>query len=168
VIKVSDVVPSLREKHLVEIKEAIERLQCLTLEYSKMDSTVDLHRLEALKREYNGELLFFTNLYGNIKRYKSAGHSYFEDVLKRVKAEAVNIMLNQIDPVTGSRYNVTSVERQVYQYPYYTDRFELIQKLRGQFERAEKLHGLFNETFQSIRQSISVAAKEYENQKTEN
>jgi len=164
-LTIGDVVSNIKEKDLEAIATAIKKLNALTEEYSKNNSTVDYDSLELLKRRFNGELLYFTNLYGTIRKFKGVNHAYFEDAIKRVKSEAIDLMLHSIDEVTGAKYNVTSAERKVYSHPYYTERLELISRLKQSFEKADALHSYYQGVLQSLIQSVSVAAKEFNNQK---
>jgi hypothetical protein len=164
-LKVQDIISNLKESQIDDITSSIKRSEDIVRRYTQINDTSDLESLEALKKELNGELMYLTNLYGIIRKFKGTNHVYFEDVLKRVKAEAIDIMTNSIDPASGKRFSTTSAELKVYQHPYYVERLDLIMKLRQAFIRADEMHSFFNTALQSIIQSVSVAAKEYTNQK---
>jgi len=164
-LKVQNIISNLTESQIDNITASIKRSEDIVRRYTQINDTSDLESLESLKKELNGELMYLTNLYGVVKKFKGSNHTYFEDVLKRVKAETLDIMTNSIDPATGKKYSFTSAEHKLYQNPYYVERLELIMKLKQAFIRADEMHSFFNTALQSIIQSVSVAAKEYTNQK---
>lgn len=153
-IKVSDII-DLSNKTIENMDATIKRLKELTDDYYRSD---DITSLEKIKREFVSQLQYMASLFSHVKKYKGSNHTYLESAIKRIKAEAIDILM-----ANGSK--VTVAEREVYAHPYYTDRMAVAEQLIRLFIKFELLYDQFSATLQCIVQSISVANKDYSNQK---
>jgi hypothetical protein len=154
-IKLSDLI-SLPTNYIENVSKAMGNLKELTDLYLKTDN---LQELESIKRRFVADLQYFTELYSRAKRYKGVNHTYFETQIKRIKAEAIELLKTEgLKP--------TAAEVACYGSPYYTERVNKLEEARSSFIHIEEKYNVYNSTLQAIIQSISVANKEYGNTKS--
>jgi hypothetical protein len=156
-IKTSDIV-DLTEKTIMQIDTTVKELQRLTRTYQSMG---DVSSLEKLKREFNGNLQYMATLFAKIKRFKGPNHTYLEGSIKRIKSEAVDIIM-------ANGKSVTAAEKEVHSHPYYVDRMVVAEQIIQYCIKVELLYDNFNYTLQCIVQSVSLASKEFSNSKIVN
>jgi hypothetical protein len=139
---------------LSNIATTIESLDSCTDRYTKnVDSVTEL---ENLKREFAGHLSYFAKLVGTVRGYKGGNHIYLEDATKKIKADTIEMLLND-----GK--NITTAERTLYNHTYYEREIGKIETIRGLFEKVDSLYKTYSATFQAIVQSISVLGKDWTN-----
>ena len=153
-LKTSDII-DFKESDFKKITDSLKILEEISKEYRRTD---DVHGLEDIKKRLNAELQFFASLYAKVKVYKGTNHTYMEDVLKGIKSETINRLLD-------SNVKVTAAEQLYYTQPYYKNRLEVLLKIKGFFIKVEELFNIYNGTLQCVIQSISVASKEMQNSK---
>lgn len=151
-LKVQDLIP-LTDKNVKEIQDSLVRLANLTEEYSNSKEFFNLEFLEDLKRRYISELQYYTTLFSKVRKFKGESYTYLTETRKRVKSEAVAILMSE-------GFKQTMAMEMVYCSDYYKDRITLIQRLIEFFIKAENLFDFYTYTLQSIVQSVSVASKE--------
>lgn len=151
-VKLTDLI-SLPSDYVENVAKSMGKLEDLTKHYI---GTHSLQELEIIKRKFVAELQYFTELYSKSKRYKGTNHTYFETQIKRIKAEAIEIL-----KVEGLK--PTAAEVACYGSPYYTERVNKLEEARSSFIHIEEKYSQYNSTLQAIIQSISVANKEYGN-----
>lgn len=156
-LKVSDLV-SLSKADYEETNKILLNLAALSKEYHSMVDMYDPHQLEILKRDFDSEMQHLAPYYAKIKKYKGTQHVYLDEVRKRIKGEALELLL-----VEG--HKITSAETLVYKTDYYTKRINLMENIKEFMIKTELLYDRFESTFNSIVQSCSVARKEFENNK---
>ena len=154
-LKVSALV-QLKKETYDDMLTVINKLSDLVKEYTLMVDDYNPHMLEEIKKQFLGYLYQFTFLFAKIKCFKSANHSYLEDARKKVKAETIQILIDEGNKITQS-------ENLVYAHPYYSERIELMENIKEFMIRCDLLNDLYQSTFQSIVQSLSNARKEFEN-----
>lgn len=106
-----------------------------------------------MKRRYISELQYYTTLFSKVRKFKGESYTYLTETRKRVKSEAVAILMSE-------GFKQTMAMEMVYCSDYYKDRITLIQRLIEFFIKAENLFDFYTYTLQSIVQSVSVASKE--------
>ena len=153
-LKTSDII-NFKESDFKKITDSLKILEEISKEYRRTD---DVHGLEDIKKRLNAELQFFASLYAKVKVYKGTNHTYMEDVLKGIKSETINRLLD-------SNVKVTAAEQLYYTQSYYKNRLEVLLKIKGFFIKVEELFNIYNGTLQCVIQSISVASKEMQNSK---
>lgn len=154
-LRVSDIVPF--DKHTYEeTHKTIKELDNLAKEYRGCYDNP--HELERIKREFLGYLSYFATLYAKVKPFKGSTHVYLDEQRKRCKAECIEILLSE-------KFSATNAANIVYSHPYYVERIRLMEDIKQFFILTENLYELYNMTFNSIVQSISVASKEMHNTK---
>lgn len=157
VLKVSDLVPLTREDYL-ETNAILKNLKTFSNEYHDMVDLYDPNQLEIIKRKFDKELQNLATYFAKIKKFKGGTHTYLDEVRKRVKGEAIQILLEE-----GNK--VTSAESLVYSTKYYKDRVALMEDIKEFMIRTELLYERYETTFNAIIQSLSSAKKELENSK---
>lgn len=156
-VKVSDVVPSLKESTVSAIKESIGRLKSISNEYTNMQDLQDPFVLEKIKRDFDSELTNMATLFSKIKRYKGGQHVYLEDTRKRIKSEIISKLMSP--PLN---LKTTQAETAIYSNEEYVAKMEIIENLRGFMTNVELLYDRYESTFNSIIQSQSLAKYQYE------
>lgn len=156
-LKVSDLVPLSKETY-VETSKVIKALQGLSAEYHTMEDMYDPHALELIKRKFDSHMQTLAVKYAAIKKFKGNQHVYLDEVRKRIKAEALQNLLDE-------GIKVTAADSLVYKSEYYTRRVALMEDIKEFMIMTEEMYGRFDSTFHSIVQSQSWAKREYENAK---
>lgn len=156
-IKVKDIIP-LGDSTVQKLDDVMDKLEALSKNYG---ASYDIATLETLKREFNANLQYMAGLYAKIKVYKGPNHTYLENAIKRIKAEAMDIIISE-----GG--NITSAEKRVYAHWYYTERIAVAESIVQFCIKVELKYEQYNNTLSSLVQSISVANKELTNSKMTN
>lgn len=156
-LKVSDLV-NLSKEDYVSANTLITNLLSLSSEYHSMIDMYDPNQLEIIKRKFDSNMQHLAVHYAKIKKFKGSQHVFLDEVRKKVKAEAMEILLSE-----GQK--VTSAETLVYKTDYYVKRINLMEDIKEFMIKTELLYERFDTTFQSIIQSLSTAKKEFENSK---
>lgn len=150
-IKVSDVI-GFSEKDYAKTKETMKKMNTMVAEYVlNMDNPDELERL---KRQFNGELMYFNTLYSKILCFRE-NFQYLESQRKELKAVSMQKMMAEDITI-----KVTNAEKVVYAYPYYIERVKLLEQLKRFFYLVELQYKNYENTQRSIYQSISVLSKE--------
>lgn len=156
-LKVSDLVDLSKETY-TETTATLKKLVELSAQYHNMSDMYDPHQLEQIKRKFDSYMQNLAVHYAAIKKFKGNQHVFLDEVRKRVKAEALQQLLDE-----GQR--VTAAETLVYKSDYYVKRVNLMEDIKEFMIKVELLYDRYNTTFQSIVQSLSSARKEFENSK---
>lgn len=151
-LKVSDLLP-FDESDFLELKELIDSMMSLTEDYIELSETNSIEELERLKKEFIGKMQRYTVLYAKVKRFKGSTHTFLDEQRKRVKSQAIQILLDE-----GK--NSTNANNLVYASNYYVDRVDLMENIKGFFIKVDELHKQFEGTIKAIAQSISVQSKD--------
>jgi hypothetical protein len=156
-LKVSDLVDLSKEDY-VNTNTILNNLLVLSKEYHDMVDMYDPNQLEIIKRKFDSQMQHLSTYYAKIKKFKGGTHTYLDEVRKKIKGEALQILLDE-----GNK--VTSAETLVYKTDYYVKRINLMENIKEFMIKTELLYERFEATFNSIIQSYSTAKKEYENTK---
>lgn len=157
VLKVSDLVNLSKEDYL-ETNKALNFLKDVSEEYHNMSDIYDPNQLELIKRKFDKGIQNLATYYSKIKKFKGGTHTYLDEVRKRIKGEAIQLLLED-------GHKVTSAESLVYSTKYYKDRVNLMEDIKEFMIKTELLYERYDTTFNAIIQSLSSAKKEYENNK---
>lgn len=156
-LKVSDLVDLSKEDY-VNTNTILNNLLSLSKEYHEMVDMYDPNQLEIIKRKFDSQMQHLSTYYAKIKKFKGGTHTYLDEVRKKIKGEALEILLDE-------GHKVTSAETLVYKTDYYVKRINLMENIKEFMIKTELLYERFEATFNSIIQSYSTAKKEYENTK---
>ena len=156
-IKVSDLV-SLTKEDYKNTNSTLNNLLQLSSEYHNMVDMYDPNQLEILKRKFDNQMQHLAGYYAKIKKYKGTQHVYLDEVGKKIKGEALEILLTE-------GHKITSAETLVYKTDYYVKRINLMEDIKEFMIKTELLYDRFEATFNSIVQSYSAARKEFDNSK---
>lgn len=156
-LKVSDLVTLSKETYIVT-GNTLKELSLIAKEYHDMLDMYDPHQLESIKRRFDAHMQNLAVQYAAIKKFKGNQHVYLDEVRKRIKAEALQNLLDE-------GVKVTAAGDLVYKCDYYTKRVTLMEDIKEFMIKVELLYDRYNTTFQSIVQSLSSAKKEFENSK---
>lgn len=154
-LKVSDLI-NLSQDDYINTNKTLSNLLALSKEYHNMVDLYDPNQLEIIKRKFDSNMQHLAGQYAKIKKFKGGTHTYLDEVRKKIKGEALQILLDE-----GQK--VTSAETLVYKTVYYTDRIMLMENIKEFMIKTELLYDRFEATFNSIIQSYSSARKEYDN-----
>ena len=156
-LKVSDLVNLSKEDYL-QTNILINNLLTLSNEYHNMVDMYDPNQLEIIKRKFDNQMQHLSPYYAKIKKFKGSQHVYLDEVRKKIKGEAMQLLLDE-----GQK--VTSAETLVYKTDYYVKRVNLMEDIKEFMLKTELLYERFEYTFNAIIQSYSTARKELENSK---
>jgi hypothetical protein len=156
-LKVSDLIDLSQEDYL-STNSILNNLLALSKEYHSMVDMYDPNQLEIIKRKFDSQMQHLSPYYAKIKKFKGGQHVYLDEVRKKIKGEALQILLDE-----GSK--VTSAETLVYKTDYYVKRINLMENIKEFMIKTELLYDRFESTFNAIVQSLSSARKEFENNK---
>lgn len=156
-LKVSDLVALSKEDYL-NTNEITKKLLDLSRQYHQMSDFYDPHQLEIIKRQFDSHMQSFSTYYAKIKKFKGSSHTYLDEVRKKIKGDALQMLLD--DGV-----KVTSAETLVYKTEYYVKRINLMEDIKEFMIRTELLYERFEYTFNAIIQSYGAARREFENSK---
>lgn len=153
-LKVSDLVNLSKEDYL-QTNILINNLLSLSNEYHNMVDMYDPNQLEIIKRKFDNQMQHLSPYYAKIKKFKGSQHVYLDEVRKKIKGEAMQLLLDE-----GQK--VTSAETLVYKTDYYVKRVNLMEDIKEFMLKTELLYERFEYTFNAIIQSYSTAKKEYD------
>lgn len=153
-LKVSDVIPSIKEKLIIDVNTSLKKMNDINNRYINTDSLFDL---EIIKKELNSELIYFATLFSKTKSFKGSNHTYFEREIKEIKALAITKIMAE------DNLKVSTAEAVVYNSNYYNKRIEIIKKLIPIFIKVEEMYERYNSLLTCIIQSISVQSKDFSN-----
>lgn len=153
-LKVGDLI-NLSEKDYVETNNLLKQLQELSKEYHTMTDMYDPNQLEVIKRKFDSYMQSLAVYYARIKKFKGTQHVYLDEIRKKIKGEALQLLLDE-----GQK--VTSAETLVYKTEYYTERINLMENIKEFMIKTELLYERFESTFNSIVQSYATARREFE------
>lgn len=153
-LKVSDLI-ALTETDYITTNTLLKNLQDLSKEYHDMSDMYDPNQLEIIKRKFDSHMQSLAVYYAKIKKFKGAQHVYLDEVRKKIKGEALQLLLDE-----GQK--VTSAETLVYKTDYYVQRINLMENIKEFMIKTELLYDRFEATFNSIIQSYSTARREFE------
>jgi hypothetical protein len=153
-LKVSDLI-NLSQEDYLNTNGILSNLLALSKEYHDMTDMYDPNQLEIIKRKFDSQMQHLSPYYAKIKKYKGTQHVYLDEVRKKIKGEALQLLLDE-------GHKVTSAETLVYKTDYYVQRINLMEDIKEFMIRTELLYERFEATFNSIIQSLSTAKKEYE------
>lgn len=156
-LKVSDLVSISREDY-INTNNITNNLLELSKEYHNMVDMYDPNQLEIIKRKFDGYMQSLSVYYAKMKKFKGSQHVYLDEVRKKIKAEALQQLLDD-------GHKVTSAESLVYKTEYYVKRINLMEDIKEFMIKTELLYERFEATFNAIIQSYSTARREYENNK---
>lgn len=154
-LKVSDLI-NLTQEDYVQTNSILNNLLALSKEYHSMIDMYDPNQLEIIKRKFDSQMQHLSPHYAKIKSFKGSQHVYLDEVRKKIKGEALQILLDE-----GQK--VTSAETLVYKTEYYVKRINLMENIKEFMIKTELLYERFEATFNAIIQSYSTARKELEN-----
>lgn len=152
VLKVSDLV-KFSEKDYLETKKTLGVMDEMVREYVK--GTDSLDELENLKRRFNGYLVYLAGYYSKVKCFEE-NHIMLEGSRKRIKSEAIYHMIKNSE----EKLSQAAAEKLVYSYPYYTERVNLLTKLREFFTLVSLQYANYQDCQRSIYQSVSLLSKQ--------
>ncbi len=156
-LKVSDLVDLSKEDY-VNTNNILNNLLSLSKEYHDMADMYDPNQLEIIKRKFDSQMQHLSTYFAKIKKFKGTQHVYLDEVRKKIKGEALQILLDE-------GHKVTSAESLVYQTDYYVKRINLMENIKEFMIKTELLYERFEATFNSIIQSYSTAKRELDNTK---
>lgn len=153
-LKVSDLI-DLTQDDYVNTNSILNNLLVLSKEYHNMSDMYEPNQLETIKRKFDSQMQHLSPYYAKIKKFKGGQHVYLDEVRKKIKGEALQLLLDE-------GHKVTSAETLVYKTDYYVKRINLMENIKEFMIKTELLYERFEATFNSIIQSLSTAKKEYE------
>jgi len=156
-LKVSDLIDLTKEDY-VNTNSILNNLLSLSKEYHEMADMYDPNQLEIIKRKFDSQMQHLSTYYAKIKKFKGSQHVYLDEVRKKIKGEALQLLLDE-------GYKVTSAETLVYKTDYYVKRINLMENIKEFMIKTELLYDRFEATFNAIIQSYSSARKEFDNSK---
>ena len=156
-LKVSDLINLTQEDYL-QTNTILNNLLTLSKEYHNMIDMYDPNQLEIIKRKFDSQMQHLSPHYAKMKSFKGSQHVYLDEVRKKIKGEALQLLLDE-------GHKVTSAETLVYKTDYYVKRINLMENIKEFMIKTELLYDRFEATFNAIIQSYSTARKEFENTK---
>lgn len=154
-LKVSDLI-DLSQEDYINTNNILSELLNLSKEYHNMVDMYDPNQLEIIKRKFDSQMQHLSPYYAKIKKFKGAQHVYLDEVRKKIKGEALQLLLDEGQKITSS-------ETLVYKTDYYVKRINLMENIKEFMIKTELLYERFEATFNAIVQSYSTAKKELEN-----
>ena len=153
-LKVSDLI-NLSQEDYEQTNMILKSLLNLSSEYHNMVDMYDPNQLEIIKRKFDSQMQHLSPFYAKIKKFKGSQHVYLDEIRKKIKGEALQLLLDE-----GQK--VTSAESLVYKTDYYVKRISLMENIKEIMLKTEMLYERFEATFNAIIQSYSTARKEME------
>lgn len=153
-LKVSDLI-NLSQEDYEQTNMILKSLLNLSSEYHNMVDMYDPNQLEIIKRKFDSQMQHLSPFYAKIKKFKGSQHVYLDEIRKKIKGEALQLLLDE-----GQK--VTSAESLVYKTDYYVKRISLMENIKEFMLKTEMLYERFEATFNAIIQSYSTARKEME------
>ena len=156
-LKVSDLI-NLSQEDYEQTNISLKGLLNLSSEYHNMVDMYDPNQLEIIKRKFDSQMQHLSPFYAKIKKFKGSQHVYLDEIRKKIKGEALQLLLDE-----GQK--VTSAESLVYKTDYYVKRISLMENIKEFMLKTEMLYERFEATFNAIIQSYATARREYESNK---
>ena len=156
-LKVSDLI-NLSQEDYEQTNMILKSLLNLSSEYHNMVDMYDPNQLEIIKRKFDSQMQHLSPFYAKIKKFKGSQHVYLDEIRKKIKGEALQLLLDE-----GQK--VTSAESLVYKTDYYVKRISLMENIKEFMLKTEMLYERFEATFNAIIQSYATARREYESNK---
>ena len=153
-LKVSDLI-NLSQEDYEQTNMILKGLLNLSSEYHNMVDIYDPNQLEIIKRKFDSQMQHLSPFYAKIKKFKGSQHVYLDEIRKKIKGEALQLLLDE-----GQK--VTSAESLVYKTDYYVKRISLMENIKEFMLKTEMLYERFEATFNAIIQSYATARREYE------
>ena len=153
-LKVSDLI-NLSQEDYEQTNISLKGLLNLSSEYHNMVDMYDPNQLEIIKRKFDSQMQHLSPFYAKIKKFKGSQHVYLDEIRKKIKGEALQLLLDE-----GQK--VTSAESLVYKTDYYVKRISLMENIKEFMLKTEMLYERFEATFNAIIQSYAAARREYE------
>lgn len=153
-LRVSDLI-NLSQEDYEQTNIILKNLLNLSAEYHNMVDMYDPNQLEIIKRKFDSQMQHLSPYYAKIKKFKGSQHVYLDEIRKKIKGEALQLLLDE-----GQK--VTSAESLVYKTDYYVKRISLMENIKEFMLKTEMLYERFEATFNAIIQSYSTARKEME------
>lgn len=153
-LRVSDLI-NLSQEDYEQTNIILKNLLNLSAEYHDMVDMYDPNQLEIIKRKFDSQMQHLSPYYAKIKKFKGSQHVYLDEIRKKIKGEALQLLLDE-----GQK--VTSAESLVYKTDYYVKRINLMENIKEFMLKTEMLYERFEATFNAIIQSYSTARKEME------
>ena len=153
-LKVSDLI-NLSQEDYEQTNMILKSLLNLSSEYHNMVDIYDPNQLEIIKRKFDSQMQHLSPFYAKIKKFKGSQHVYLDEIRKKIKGEALQLLLDE-----GQK--VTSAESLVYKTDYYVKRISLMENIKEFMLKTEMLYERFEATFNAIIQSYATARREYE------
>ncbi len=153
-LKVSDLI-NLSQEDYEQTNMILKSLLNLSSEYHNMVDMYDPNQLEIIKRKFDSQMQHLSPFYAKIKKFKGSQHVYLDEIRKKIKGEALQLLLDE-----GQK--VTSAESLVYKTDYYVKRISLMENIKEFMLKTEMLYERFEATFNAIIQSYATARREYE------
>src|SRR5690349_22210679 len=113
-LKVSDLI-DLTQDDYIQTNKVLNNLLSLSAEYHNMVDMYDPNQLEIIKRKFDSQMQHLSPQYAKIKKFKGGQHVYLDEVRKKIKGEALQLLLDE-------GHKVTSAETLVYKTDYYVKR----------------------------------------------
>lgn len=146
-VTVKDLV-NFSERDLNNTKLLMTRLDTLGKEYISLLDSPNPERLEAIKREFGGNLTTLATYFSRIKCFKYQG-DYLEEQRKRLKSEAVILIMER------DKISTAAAEKIVYAEEYYKARVNLMEELKKFFIKVELKYDRYRDVSRDIYQSVS-------------
>lgn len=146
-VTVKDLV-NFSERDLNNTKMLMSRLDTLGKEYISLLDSPNPDRLEAIKREFGGNLTTLATYFSRIKCFKYQG-DYLEEQRKRLKSEAVILIMDR------DKISTAAAEKIVYAEEYYKARVTLMEELKKFFIKVELKYDRYRDVSRDIYQSVS-------------
>lgn len=156
-LKVSNLI-DLAQDDYIQTNKVLNNLLSLSAEYHNMVDMYDPNQLEIIKRKFDSQMQHLSPHYAKIKKFKGSQHVYLDEVRKKIKGEALQLLLD-------SGEKITAADTLVYKTEYYTERIKLMENIKEFMIKTELLYDRFEATFNSIIQSYATARREFENNK---
>ena len=121
-LKVSDLI-DLSQEDYINTNGILNKLLSLSKEYHDMTDMYDPNQLEIIKRKFDSQMQHLSTYYAKIKKFKGGQHVYLDEVRKKIKGEALQLLLDE-------GYKVTSAETLVYKTDYYVSRINLMENIK--------------------------------------
>ena len=149
-LKVSNIA-NFSQKVNEDITTALTALTTLYNQYLESD---DLNELDNIKREYAGFLIYLATLYGEVKKFKGANHTFMEEERKLLKAKVLKRL--KAEKTSFAEANAIAYDDIEYKAVY-----DLITKLKSRLIAIEELYQMHQKGLDSIIQTISIKSKRF-------
>lgn len=153
-LKVSDLV-DFKQKDHDGASALMKEMNGMLAEYVSLTDSTNLESLENLKRKFNSKMVHMAVYYSKVSCFKE-NFEFLNGQRKRAKAEAIQHLIDN----TETKVSYSAAENLVYAYPYYTERVQLLERLKQFFYLLDLQYKNYQNTQTSIYQSVSLLSKE--------